>query len=106
MAMADNPFVAVLGLQIGMLGEEIGDLGLYGLRQQGASPLPENFSELIVEGSWLKSGGFCEVARHNGRSEEIGEGDLIEAGLNEAAAPYRLTSALSAAHVSRTSVMR
>jgi hypothetical protein len=42
-----------LGLEIGMLGEEVRDLGLYGLRQQGLRSPPYNFGELIVKGSWL-----------------------------------------------------
>jgi hypothetical protein len=51
--VADNAVAAVLGPKIGMLGEEIRDLGLYGVRQQAARALPENFSELIVKRSWL-----------------------------------------------------
>jgi len=53
MAVADNTFPTVLGLEIAMLGEEMRDLGLYGLSQQGARALPEDFSELFVKGSWL-----------------------------------------------------
>src|SRR5258708_12247540 len=52
MAMAHNAS-AVRGLEIGMLGEKIRDLGLYGLSQQRARPLPLDFGELIVKGSWL-----------------------------------------------------
>ncbi len=52
MAMAHNAS-AVRGLEIGMLGEKIRDLGLYGLSQQRARPLPQDFGELIVKGSWL-----------------------------------------------------
>src|SRR5215472_869874 len=44
-----------------MLGEKICDLGLYGLRQQGARPLPEDFAELIVKGSWLNQLGYVIV---------------------------------------------
>jgi hypothetical protein len=53
MAVAHNALAAVLGLEISMLGKKIRDLGLYGLSQQGARPLPQDFSELVVKGSWL-----------------------------------------------------
>jgi hypothetical protein len=36
-----------------MLGEKISVLGLYGLGQQRARALPQDFGELIVKGSWL-----------------------------------------------------
>jgi len=44
---------AVGDLKIDVLVEKIRDLGLYGLSQQGPRPLPQDFSELIVKGSWL-----------------------------------------------------
>src|SRR5215470_913181 len=53
MAVAHNALAAVLALEISMLGEKIRDLGLDRLRQQPASPLPQDFGELIVKGSWL-----------------------------------------------------
>jgi hypothetical protein len=53
MAMANHPGAAILGLQIRMLGEETGDLGLDGLREQGTGPVAQDFGELVVEGSWL-----------------------------------------------------
>src|SRR5215468_4396042 len=53
MAVAHNALTAVLGLEISMLGEKVRNLGLDRLRQQRASPLPQNFGELIVKGSWL-----------------------------------------------------
>src|SRR5262249_2606590 len=53
MAVAHNALAAILGLEIRMLGEKIRDLGLDRLRQQRASPLPQDFGELIVKGSWL-----------------------------------------------------
>src|SRR5260370_20345997 len=52
-AVAHNALAAILGLEIGMLGEKIRDLGLDRLRQQRARPLPQDFGELIVKGSWL-----------------------------------------------------
>jgi hypothetical protein len=36
-----------------MLGEKIRDLSLYGLSQQRARALPQDFGELIVKGPWL-----------------------------------------------------
>src|ERR1700738_3699969 len=53
MAVAHHALVAVLGLEISMLGEEIGNLGLDGLSQQAACALPQDFGELVVKGSWL-----------------------------------------------------
>ena len=41
MAAMDNTLPTVLGLEIGMVGEEIRDLSLYGLSQQGARALPD-----------------------------------------------------------------
>ena len=52
MAM-DNPLVAVLGLQIGMLVQKVRDLGLDHPGEKGTSPIPQDFGELIVEHSWL-----------------------------------------------------
>jgi hypothetical protein len=53
MAVTHNALAAVRGLEIGMLSEKIRDLGLYGLRQQGARALSQDFGELVVKGSWL-----------------------------------------------------
>ena|SRR5215470_530706 len=52
MAVAHNALAAVVGLEISMLGEKIRDLGLDRLRHR-TSPLPQDFGELIVRGSWL-----------------------------------------------------
>src|SRR5262249_11764842 len=53
MAVAHNALAAILGLEISMPGKKIHDLGLDRLRQQRASPLPQDFGELIVKDSWL-----------------------------------------------------
>src|SRR5215468_276847 len=53
MAVAHNTLAAVLSLKIRMLGKKIRDLGLYGLSQQAARALPQDFGELVVKGSWL-----------------------------------------------------
>ena len=53
MAVAHNALAAVLSLQARMLGEKISELGLYGLGEQRARALPQDFGELIVKGSWL-----------------------------------------------------
>ena len=45
--------VAVLGLQIGMLAEKVCDLGLYRLGEQATRPIAQDFSELILDVSWL-----------------------------------------------------
>jgi len=69
MAMAHNAS-AVRGLEIGMLGEKIRDLGLYGLSQQRARPLPQDFGELIVKGSWLNQLEHVTWTRHIAPSME------------------------------------
>jgi AAA+ superfamily predicted ATPase len=61
MAVAHNALAAILSPEVHMLGEKISDLGLYGLSQQGARPLPEDFGELIVKGSWLNQLGYVIV---------------------------------------------
>ena len=53
MAVADDPLAAILRPEIGMLGEELGDLGLDRLRQQGPRPAAQDFGEPILECSWL-----------------------------------------------------
>jgi len=53
MAVANNALAAIFGPEITMLGEKIRDLGLYGLSQQRARALPQDFGELVVKGSWL-----------------------------------------------------
>jgi xanthine/uracil permease len=53
MTVAHYALTAVLRPQFPMLGEEIRDLGLNRLRKQAARSLPEDFGELVVEGSWL-----------------------------------------------------
>src|SRR4030081_1359507 len=45
--------VGVLGLQIGMLAEKVGALGLDRLGEKGTCPVAQHFYELIVEDSWL-----------------------------------------------------
>jgi hypothetical protein len=42
MAVADEPLAAILRLEIGMLGEELGDLGLDSLGQQGTRPAAQD----------------------------------------------------------------
>jgi hypothetical protein len=45
--------VAVRGLQIGMLAEKVRDLGLDYLGQQGTHSIAQDFSELVLDVSWL-----------------------------------------------------
>ena len=52
MAMAHDAGATALGLQFGLLGEELRNLGLYDLSEQGA-PRCIGSPERIVEGSWL-----------------------------------------------------
>src|SRR6478735_10466759 len=51
--VADDALVAVLGLQIGMLAEKVCNLGLDRLGQQSTRPIAQDFSELILDVSWL-----------------------------------------------------
>src|SRR5437870_5736675 len=51
--VADDALVAVLGLQIGMLAEKVCNLGLYRLGEQATRPIAQDFSELILDVSWL-----------------------------------------------------
>lgn len=51
--VADDACAAILGLALGMLDKEAGDLGLDRLREQGTGPIAQDFRELVVEGSWL-----------------------------------------------------
>ena len=51
--MAHDALVAVCGLQIGMLVEEVRDLGLDRLGKQGTRPGAQDFGELILDVSWL-----------------------------------------------------
>jgi len=53
--VADDALVAVLSLQIGMLAEKVCDLGLDRLGQQRTRPSTQDFSELILDVSWLIS---------------------------------------------------
>ena len=53
MAMAHDALVAILGLEIGMQAEGIGDLGLDRPGEQSTGPVAQDFRELVVEGSWL-----------------------------------------------------
>ena len=48
-AVAHKALAAILSLEAHMPGEKIRDLGLYGLRQQGARALPQDFGELVVK---------------------------------------------------------
>ncbi len=52
-AMPHDAPVAVLGLEVGMRAEKIGDLGLDCLSEQGACPIAQNIGELVVERPWL-----------------------------------------------------
>ena len=53
MAMPHDASVAVLGLEVGMRAEKIGNLGLNCLSEQGACPIAQNIRELVVERPWL-----------------------------------------------------
>src|SRR5680860_1750636 len=53
MAMPHDAPVAVRGLQLGVLGEKIGDLGLDCLSEQGARTIAQDIGELVVERPWL-----------------------------------------------------
>src|SRR6267154_4524949 len=53
MAMPHDAPVTVLGLEVGMRAEKIGDLGLDCLSEQGACPIAQNIGELVVERPWL-----------------------------------------------------
>jgi glyoxylase-like metal-dependent hydrolase (beta-lactamase superfamily II) len=53
MTVSHNASTAVVSLQFRILGEEIRDLGLHRLPKQAARSLPEDFGELVLEGSWL-----------------------------------------------------
>jgi len=44
-----------------MLVEELGNLGLDGLRQQGTRPIAQDFRERVLEGSWLNQLGHVIV---------------------------------------------
>jgi hypothetical protein len=46
--MAHDALMTILGLEIAMPAEEIRDLRLGRLGQQGARPVAQNFSELVV----------------------------------------------------------
>jgi len=61
MAAAPNVLAAFRGLEIGTLGEKIRDLGLYGLSQQRACALSQDFGELSVKASWLNQFGHVIV---------------------------------------------
>jgi hypothetical protein len=52
-AVAHKALAPVRDLEIGMLSEKIRDLGLYGLSQQAARALSQDFGALVVKGSWL-----------------------------------------------------
>jgi hypothetical protein len=51
--VADHALAAVPGLQIGMLADKVRDFGLDRLGQQGTRPVAQDFSELVVDVSWL-----------------------------------------------------
>ena len=53
MAVTDDAPAAILGLEIGMLAEKIGDLRLDSLREQGTGSVAQDLGELVVERSWL-----------------------------------------------------
>ena len=62
-AVADDALLALPALQVCTPGEKAGDLRLYGLREQGARPVAQNFGELVVDGSWLNQSDDVNV-RH------------------------------------------
>ena len=49
MPVANDADPSIVGLQIGMLGEELGDLGLDSLSQKGARPIAQNLGKRILE---------------------------------------------------------
>src|SRR3954447_9473628 len=54
MPVAHQAAAARLGLEIGMSMQEITDLRLNGLCQQGTCPAAQNLGERIREGPWLR----------------------------------------------------
>src|SRR4051812_28924327 len=52
-AVAHQPLAAILGVLVGVAGEEGCDLRLDGLRQQRSRTLAQNFGERVGESSWL-----------------------------------------------------
>jgi hypothetical protein len=52
-AVAHGTATTVAGLEIGMLAEKIGDLGLHGRSQEDARSGAEHLGQLVVEGSRL-----------------------------------------------------
>ncbi len=63
MAMAHDAGATVLGLQVGVLGKKLRNLGLDGLSEQAARPVAQDLGERIVEGSWLNQLGHV-IVRH------------------------------------------
>ena len=59
MTVADDALVAVRGLQIGMLGEKVRDLGLDRPGEKGTCPVAQDFCELIGDVSWLNQLEGC-----------------------------------------------
>ena len=55
--MADDTLATVLGPKIAMIVEELGNLGLDGLRQQSARSIAQTFGERILKGFWLNQIG-------------------------------------------------
>ena len=53
MPVAHDALAARLGLEIGVSPEEVGDLRLDGLREQGTCPVAQNLGERIGESPWL-----------------------------------------------------
>ena len=53
MPVTNHAAAAVVGLEIGMLGEEFGHLGLDGLGEQAARAVAQHFGERIGKRSWL-----------------------------------------------------
>jgi hypothetical protein len=53
MAMTNNSLAAVVQFQRRMLGQEGGDLGVNGLRQQPPRPGPQHLGQRIVDLIWL-----------------------------------------------------
>jgi hypothetical protein len=63
MPVADDTLAPILGPEVPMLVEELGNLGLVGLGQQGTRPNAQDFRERLLGGSWLNQIGHVIVWR-------------------------------------------
>ncbi len=66
MAVAHDALPADLGLQIAMLGEEVGNLGFDGLHQQVSRSVAQHLCEQVDERPWL--GQLENITIHHGVS--------------------------------------